>query len=203
LGLPVLALVATVPLAHSFLKRYQHDNADFGQTPFFYHARSVDFFKIYGKAVGLFFLGSIPAGVFGFLTARVYQALLHTLFGWLFALLYGLASAYAFYLFVRPFLESRIQNLVWNHTELGEHRFESTVRARKLFWIHASNLMLITLTLGLYKPFGAVRLLKYRIENMRLVQSGGLDEFVAAGDADRADALGQEAGDLFDIDIAL
>ncbi|HZW12675.1 MAG TPA: YjgN family protein [Noviherbaspirillum sp.] len=201
--LPLAALAVTVPLAHYFLKRYQHDHADFGQTPFFFHARASQFFKIYGKAVGFFFLGSIPAGIFGFLTADVYAYLLDTIFGWLFALLYGLLSAYAFYLFVRPYLESRIQNLVWNNTELGMHRFESKASARSLLWIHATNLALITLTFGLYKPFAAVRLAKYRVESMTLVPNGDLEEFLADNSADNAGALGQEAGDLFDIDIAL
>lgn len=201
--LPLVALAATIPLAHYYLKRYQHDRADFGQTPFYFHARAVDFFKVYGKAVGFFFLGSIPAAIFGFLTAGVYAYLLDTIFGWLFALLYGLLSAYAFYLFVRPYLESRIQNLVWNNTELGMHGFESRAKARTLLWIHASNLMLITLTFGLYKPFAAVRLAKYRIESMTLLPAGDLEEFLADHQADSAGAIGQEAGDLFDIDIAL
>jgi uncharacterized membrane protein YjgN (DUF898 family) len=201
--LPLAALAVTVPFAHCFLKRFQHDNADFGQTPFFFLARATDFFKVYGRAVGFFLLGSIPAGIFGFLTAKAYAFLLTTLFGWLFALLYGLASAYAFYLFVRPYLESRIQNLVWNYTELGGHRFESTVQARKLLWIHASNLMLITLTFGLYKPFATVRLVKYRVESMIFIPSGDLEEFLADQTVNDAGAFGQEAGDLFDIDIAL
>lgn len=201
--LPLAALVMTIPLAHYFLKRYQHDNADFGQTPFFFHARATEFFNVYGKAVGFFFLGSIPAGIFGFLTAGVYAYLLDTIFGWLFALLYGLLSAYAFYLFVRPYLESRIQNLVWNHTELGMHRFESKASARSLLWVHATNLVLITLTFGLYKPFAAIRLAKYRVESMTFVPNGDLEEFLADNSADNAGALGQEAGDLFDIDIAL
>jgi uncharacterized membrane protein YjgN (DUF898 family) len=201
--LPLAALAGTVPLAHYFLKRYQHEYADFGQTPFYFHARALEFFKIYGKAVGLFFLGSIPAAIFGFLTADVYAFLLDTIFGWLFALLYGLLNAYAFYLFVRPYLESRIQNLVWNHTELGEHRFESKTAARKLLWIHATNLMLITITFGLYKPFASVRLVKYRVESMSLIPAGGLEDFDADRSADSAGAVGQETGDLFDIDIAL
>lgn len=201
--LPLGALAATVPLAHYFLKRYQYDHADFGQTPFYFHARAAEFFKVYGKAVGFFFLGSIPAGIFGFLTAGVYAYLLNTIFGWLFALLYGLLSAYAFYLFVRPYLESRIQNLVWNNTELGMHKFESKAKARSLLWIHASNLGLITLTFGLYKPFAAVRLAKYRVESMTLVPADDLEAFLADHSADHAGALGQEAGDLFDIDIAL
>ncbi|HJV74890.1 MAG TPA: YjgN family protein, partial [Noviherbaspirillum sp.] len=201
--LPLVALGATIPLAHYYLKRYQHDNADFGQTPFYFHARAVEFFKTYGKAVGFFFLGTIPAAIFGFLTAGLYEYLLGTVFGWLFALLYGLLSAYAFYLFVRPYLESRLQNLVWNNTELGRHRFESKARARSLLWIHATNLILITLTFGLYKPFAAVRLAKYRVESMTLIPSGDLEEFTADQHADSAGAMGQEAGDLFDIDIAL
>lgn len=201
--LPLVALGATIPLAHYYLKRYQHDNADFGQTPFYFHARAVEFFKIYGKAVGFFFLGTIPAAIFGFLTAGLYEYLVGTIFGWLFALLYGLLSAYAFYLFVRPYLESRLQNLVWNNTELGMHRFESKARARSLLWIHATNLIFITLTFGLFKPFAAVRLAKYRIESMTLIPSGDLEEFSADQHADSAGAMGQEAGDLFDIDIAL
>ncbi|WP_019141709.1 YjgN family protein [Noviherbaspirillum massiliense] len=201
--LPIGVMGSAVPLAHYFLKRYQHDNADFGHTPFFFHARGTQFFKVYGKAIAMVILGTIPAALFAFLTTKAYKWLASTMFGWLFAIIYGLLFSYAFYLFVRPYLESRIQNLVWNHTELGEHRFESGVRARRLLWIHASNLTLITLTFGLYKPFGAVRLAKYRVESMTLIPAGSLEEFLADQSADNAGAIGQEAGDLFDIDIAL
>jgi uncharacterized membrane protein YjgN (DUF898 family) len=200
---PLIALGVSVPLSHYLLKRFQHDNAYFGQTPFFFHAQKRDFFKIYARAAGLFFLGGIPAGLFAFMTHRLYQMLAATPLGWLFTLLYGIVSAYSVYLFVRPFLESRIQNLVWNATDMGGHRFESQVSARKLFWIHASNLVFITLTLGLYKPFATIRLLKYRIESMTLVPDGDLESFLSDQTAPDEGALGQEAGDLFDIDIAL
>lgn len=199
----LVVLAGTVPLAHYLLKRYHHDNGYFGQTPFFFHARLSDFFKIYAKAVGFFFLGAIPAGIFGLLTGKIYTMLMATTFGWLFAMLYGLLSAYAFVLFVQAYLESRVQNLVWNHTELGDMRFESTVSARKLLWIHASNLALIIVTLGLYKPFSVVRLTRYKVESMVMISSGVAEEFLADQSADNAGAVGQEAGDLFDIDIAL
>lgn len=201
--LPIVALGATVPLAHYALKRYQHEQADYGQTAFYYHGRARGFFAVYGRAVGLVFLGAIPAAIFGMLTSRLSSWLMATMFGWLFALLYGLASAYAFYLFVRPYLEARLQNLVWNETELGMHRFESRASARRLLWIHASNLLLITFTLGLYKPFATVRLVRYRVSCMALVASGGLDDVHADRHGDSAGAAGQEAGDLFDIDIGL
>jgi uncharacterized membrane protein YjgN (DUF898 family) len=79
----------------------------------------------------------------------------------------------------------------------------SEVSTRRLLWIHATNLLLTVLTLGLYKPFAAVRLVKYRVESMHLSVDGSLEEFMADQTVDDAGALGQEAGDLFDIEIAL
>jgi uncharacterized membrane protein YjgN (DUF898 family) len=201
--LPLLILAATIPLAHFLLKRYQHDNAYFGQTPFFFHARALDFFKIYSKALGLLFLGSIAAGIFAVLTGKIFLTLKATMFGWLFTLLYTILSAYVSYLFVQPYLQSRIQNLVWKQTEMGGDRFECKVSTRQLIWLYASNLALIAITLGLYKPFAAIRIAKYRVESMRLIPGGDLNAFLADHTIDKSGAIGQEAGDLFDIDIAL
>lgn len=204
LGILILVVLGgTVPLAHYLLKRYQHDNAYFGQTPFFFFARPAEFFNIYGKAIAFFVLGSIVAAILGRMFTPIASTLLATPLGWLFQIVFGFLSFYVLYLFVRPYLESRIQNLIWNKTELGDHRFESTASARKLLWIHASNLLLITLTLGLYKPFAAIRLAKYRLENLALIPHDVLEEFMLDPEADQAGALGQEAGDLFDIDIAI
>jgi uncharacterized membrane protein YjgN (DUF898 family) len=201
--LPLVVLAGTVPAAHYLLKRYQHDNAYFGVMPFFFRAEMKEFFKIYAKAVGCFFLGGFVVGIFGVLTHKLNEALQATMFGWLFGFLYGALTAYISYLFVRAYLEGKVQNLVWNHTELGFMRFESTIRVRRLLSIHATNLLLITLTLGLYKPFAMVRLAKYRVESLTLVAGNDLEEFLADHSADNADASGEEAGEFFDIDIAL
>lgn len=198
-----LMILGTIPLAHFLLKRFQHDNAYFGNSPFFFHAGKTGFMKVYAQSVGFLMLGSVSAGVFAGLTSKLFTALQATMFGWLFALFYGVVSAYAFYLFVRPFLESRIQNLVWNGTELAGHHFASKASARKLLWLHASNLALITFTLGLYKPFAAIRLMKYKVESLALLPDGSLEEFLSNHVGDNADAIGQEAGDLFDMEIGL
>jgi uncharacterized membrane protein YjgN (DUF898 family) len=63
--------------------------------------------------------------------------------------------------------------------------------------------VLITFTLGLFKPFAVVRLTKYRVESMTWVPADDLEEFLADQSNDDAGAVGQEAGDLFDIEIAL
>ncbi|MES2317430.1 MAG: YjgN family protein [Pseudomonadota bacterium] len=204
LGLTLLVVIlGTVPLGHYLLKRFQHNNAYFGQTPVFFDATPAEFFKIYAKAIGFLMLGSVSAGLFGVLTHRVFKYFESTMFGWFFTLVYGVLSAYAFYLFVTPYLQSRVQNLVWQHTELAGHRFTSKVKARRLLWIHSTNLLLVTLTCGLYKPFAQMRVMKYRVECLTLVPDGSLEEFMCEHAGDNAGALGQETGDLFDIEIAL
>jgi len=204
LGLALLVVaMGTIPLAHHLLKQFQHNNAYFGQTPVFYDGKPVDFFKIYGKAVGFLLLGVFSAGVFAVLTGGIFASLQKTAFGWLFAMLYGVGSAYALYLFVTPYLQSRVQNLVWQHTEMGGVRFISTTRGRELLFIHATNLLFITLSCGLYKPFAIIRLVKYRVESLHLVPDGSLEEFLCDHAGDNTGAVGQEAGDLFDIEIAL
>ncbi len=203
LGLAVVALAGLVPLAHYFLKHFQVDHAYFGQTPFFIDIHIKDFFKVYAKAFGWLMVGSTSVGIFGLLTGKLYQMLAETMFGWLFTILYSTLSAYVFYMLARAFLESRLQNMIWNHTEIAYNRFESKLGARWLLWIHLSNLVLIILTFGLYKPFAVIRLLKCKLEHIRLVPSGNLEEFLADQSISDAGAMGQEAGDFFDIDIAL
>lgn len=204
LGVALLVLIlCTVPFAHFLLKRYQHNNAYFGHSPVFFDGRASSFFKIYARAIGFLMLGSTTAGLFGTLTHRMFAYLQATMFGWLFTMLYGILSAYAFYLFVTPFLQSRIQNEVWQHTEIAGHRFECTTRARELLMIHSTNLLYTALTLGLYKPFAAVRLMKYRVECLSLIPDGSLEEFLCDYAGDNSGALGQEVGDLFDIEIGL
>lgn len=105
-------------------------------------------------------------------------------------------------LFIQPFLMARLQNLVWNHTQVGDHRFESRVESGRLFWIVFTNLLGIVFTLGLFQPFAAIRLARYRIESMSLLAAGPIDEFVA-GQQEAVAATGEGAADLFDIDIGL
>lgn len=198
-----ITAAATVPYAHFLLKRYQHDNAYFGQTPVFFDAKPMDFFRIYFRAIGYLSLGTFSAYVFARLTHGAYVYLQSTSLGWLVTMVYGVLSAYALYLFVHPFLQSRIQNVVWNHTEIAGMRFVSTSSARELLLIHATNLALVTLTLGLYKPFAEIRLMKYRIESLTLIPDGDLEQYLCEHAGDNGGAVGQESGDIFDIEIAL
>ena len=102
---------------------------------------------------------------------------------------------------IGPFIQARLQNVVWNNTQLGQHSFISDVSARKLFVISFTNFILIVLTLGLYKPFATIRLLRYRLETVAFVPRGSLEAFLA-GQSQQQSATGEETAEMFDVDIS-
>ena len=114
-------------------------------------------------------------------------------------------AIFAFYLaafmILGPWFSARIQNLVWNGTALGPHGFSSRVRARDLFAIYVTNFIAIVFTLGLFKPFADIRVVRYRLEHMALNAQGSLDEVVSS-QRQEVGATGEETADLFDFDIS-
>lgn len=197
--LSVLTLYLLAPMWHQRMKRYQFDNARFGATRFRLDVPVAAFYRIYGVLFllilgGLFMLGALLGG-FVAMSGGDNRALamlpLFALLGWV-----------AVFVLIQPYLLARLQNVVWNNARLGLHRFESRARARTLYAITLTNLIAIVCTLGLFIPFAAIRLARYRIESVTMICAGPLDDFVAGQSEDVA-ATGEEAADLFDVDIAL
>ena len=153
---PTLTLASfylLVPFTHQRLKKYQHNNSLFGQTSFTFNAKASDFYLIYAITFALIIgvgllagLGAAALGI-GALTGMYANATRVMLF---IIVAYGLIIALA--LFIAPYFNSRIQNLIWNKTKLGEYHFNSHLQARKLMFIYITNVLGVIFTLGLYKP---------------------------------------------------
>lgn len=187
-----LTLYLLGPMWHQRLKQYQHQFARYGATQFSFDASVGAFYRVYLLAVFIVIACGIALGVAVGLRGRfsvAHAALIPFAF-------------FALFMFLQPYLMAKLQNLVWNHTQIGPHRFESRVGAGRLFFITITNLIGIVFTLGLYQPFAAIRLSKYRLESVSLLAAGPLDDFVA-GQQQQVSATGEGAADVFDIDIAL
>ena len=111
-------------------------------------------------------------------------------------------AAYAPFLSAYVYVTSKFTNVVWNTTTVkGGHRFTCNIEPTTAIWISLSNLFLIGITLGFFKPFATVRTLQYRLSCMSLIPNGSLDDFMA--DQENAvGSTGEAAADLMDIDIA-
>ena len=110
--------------------------------------------------------------------------------------------SFVFYLGLIAYLQARIWNLVYNSTELAGNRFISSIRARDIAWLYASNLIVISISFGLMIPWAKIRLARYRASKLLLVPAGNLDSFMQM-QRQKVSALGEEMGDVFDLDIGI
>ena len=189
------------PFAHQRIKRYQHTQSRYGTARFDFSAGVGRFYLTYLKAflvlvAGVAVLGLAFSGTLGMVARRGVQPATYV------SVLAFVAALYAWFFLVIPLFSAMMQNLVWNHTSIGPHRFESRVSVARVLFIALTNLLAIVCTLGLYAPFAKVRMLKYRIEAMALLVDGSLDDFVATAQP-QAGALGEGMADLLDLDLAL
>ena len=100
------------------------------------------------------------------------------------------------------FIRARTVNAVWSNLRIGSVRFTSSLRARDLIWLYASNVVVLVLTLGLATPWAVVRVHRYRASKTTMIASGSLDAFVQA-EADHIGAAGEEIGEMLDFDVSL
>ncbi|MEZ5421027.1 MAG: DUF898 family protein [Vicinamibacterales bacterium] len=99
-------------------------------------------------------------------------------------------------------VRTTFENLVWNHTLLDEHRFESRLRVARMLWLYSTNILLVLCTLGLFVPWARVRMAHYRAESLTLLPGGALTSAALAGGLE-AGATGAELSDAMDLDFGL
>jgi len=71
-----------------------------------------------------------------------------------------------------------------------------------MLWIYVTNMVAIGLSVGLLIPWAQMRILKYQLDRTWLEVAGELDA-VIAGQPQTVSSLGEEIGDVFDVDIGL
>ena len=215
LGLPNAWLVAAsalvllaLPMAHARLKRMQHSHARFGAQAFSFEPATGAFYRLYGKAAGLllvagaglmalYFFGLVvvfrvmpradapPAGIP--VMAYVVPTVVTMLVLWL---------------VVWPFFAARAQQLVWSRTRWGTVRFRGEMQSWALWKLTAVQTLLTLLTAGLYWPFAAVKIARYRIESLVVQADEPIRGIVATAPPQGArGAIGDAAADAFGLDL--
>ena len=202
-----VSLGLLMPLAHQRIKAYQHGSSHYGTESFLFSGHPGQFYRIYLKLLGFILLmvmgGAAVASLTGMfslfqdatLSPVAKQKMIFTVM-MIFLGFYLLA-----FLFIGPWFSARTQNLVWNHTALGENPMQSDVRARSLFAIYLTNFIAIIFTLGLFKPFADIRLARYRFVHLAMHPQRSLDE-ISAAQSGATTATGEESANLFDFDIS-
>lgn len=198
-----LTLGGLWPLAQQRIARFTRENSAYGNARFHFSAGPGAYYGIYLMTIVMGIL--VFAGLMASVTLLGSKELIPVEAGQLVAmsvLIAAIGTYLALFLIAYPYVAARLQNLAWNSTALDEHHFQANVRAREMLGIMLTNVLLIVLTLGLYKPFADIRLARYRVQHIAFLPAGSIDELVA-GLQSHASATGDEMADMFDFDIAL
>lgn len=206
--LPLLTLLSAyllAPFAHQQMKKFQHEESRYGNEPFSFHATPASFYKAYLMAFAIALAGIILIGAgFSSTFSSIAKAggIRHASPAALPALIALFVALYLWIFSLIPVFLTLTQNLVWNSTRLGPHRFKSNMKVGRMLFISLTNIVGVLLTLGLFIPFAQIRMLKYRIESISFFPGGSLDDFIAESKAE-ANATGEGLADLLDFDLSL
>jgi uncharacterized membrane protein YjgN (DUF898 family) len=200
--LAVLVLTAGLALPW-FLARYKAfvvSHHAFGTTRFGCELPARSFFAIYIRA-GLILIALLIPGVALAGLGVAFMEKLPESVAWL-SYVAPMVAIYAAYAVVYAYSVSRTTNLQWNNTFGPGVRFSSTLGARKLAGLYLGNIVAVACTAGLLIPWAVVRTLRYRFDNLAMHVA---DETVHEASPELAPvgAIGQELGDIFNLDLGL
>ena len=190
------------PFLHQRLKRFQHTESRFGSAHFSFDASVGSFYKTYLLFFAILVAGLVALIVVGFGSVFASFAANANDPSKVGSILLAIGAIYLWMFTVLPLFLTMIQNLIWNHTRLQQHQFQSQLTWGRTTFIMLTNLLGIVITLGLFTPFAHVRWLKYRLEATALLAHGSLDEFVAAT-GEQVSATGEGMVDLLDFDLSM
>ncbi|MDJ0877258.1 MAG: YjgN family protein [Halieaceae bacterium] len=183
--LGVLSLGLLMPLVMKKQNEYMVNNFSYGTQNLSLEASTGSFYKAFLVAVGL----GILVGVASALAAPLSQ----------YAPLLGATVAY---LLAFAYMRVQLFNLVYGGTSIGDHRLQASMTTGSFLGLTITNILLIAVTLGLAYPVARVRAARYKAGHLGAVIAGNLDNFVAA-ESERVSAVGEELGDMLDLDIGL
>lgn len=204
--LMILSFGLLFPYAQFRMKKFLIENSSYGQTEFEFKTGASGFYKIYLIALGIIILfGVLFSVVIGIMASQMpgaEQAMNNPESGLMLFQAFTTPLFLLMYLVLFAYLQSRIGNLTWSNVHIKGNQLQSTLRARDLTWIYFSNLVVIMLTFGLMVPWAKVRTMRYRMDKLELLAVDNLDKFVQA-EQSKVSALGEEVGEVFDMDIGI
>jgi uncharacterized membrane protein YjgN (DUF898 family) len=191
--------------------RYYATNAELGNSRFEFHVKALEFYVPYAIAfavmmvlgVVMSLLVAIVAGVGIGLSdlANLEEAAEEMGMGAAIAMFVVLGIFYFAMLAVAPLIQSLVHNMVWRGTSLSEKRFHADIKVPHYVGVWMLVTFLTIITLGLYRPFAAVKLARLRVEATSW--SGAADDMISILRQGNQRATGSEVADLMDVDFGM
>jgi len=202
-GKPIVAAVFLLylfwPLMHGAMRRYQHANLLYGDQ----HAGfTLSSMKLAGTYVRVILAGLGVMVVFGIVVYAATRMRSGHPVGSVLTVVCAALLTYLHILLSGPFVMVRMNNLAWSDTRFPGVRIACAMKARSYLRLQVVNVVLTLLTLGLYRPFAAVRTWRYRVAHVRIDAPEGFDMATALAARRGATAAGDGTADFLGVDIS-
>lgn len=204
IALLLLVLFPLLPWLDFARCRFIVEHSRFGQRQGRFTSSAGSFYLLALKTLGV----SVVAALLAFAVTAIIVAPLVAVLGAAGALagiVGALVGAVVYYLvfgfLVGGYFRARRTNLVYGNIAFGLSRVHSRLRVLAVGWLYLSNGLAILASLGLLIPWATIRMARYVADNTSL-EAWDLDKTIALADTDTS-ALGEELGELFDLDIGL
>jgi uncharacterized membrane protein YjgN (DUF898 family) len=199
------------PIASQWMWNYTLGNLRYGDRPISCEPRLE---KLYGQFVlpamvfGAGLVGIIGLGVVAFISAAGSGFSLGEYLPSDFAVLGVLAAIYSafvpfflLYVLVSLLYRAGTRNVALNETVIdGRHLMHSSIGRWRYAWIAVSNFFATIFTLGLLRPWAAVRMARYLAASTALHSAGSLDDYLSSV-KDTAGVVGAEFMDIEGFDF--
>jgi uncharacterized membrane protein YjgN (DUF898 family) len=198
-----LAIFLFFPWWEFLINRFQLVHSRYGKAPFNFSAGANDYYLVYIAAMVVFIVGGLAVAV---VTAGVVAVSAATggeeagpsplvlAVIWL--------AIIPLYLWAGAFIQAKKTNMIVSNIAVGEHKLESDLKVGYMMYLYLTNTLAIAFSAGLLMPWAKVRTARYKASRTQLMPTGNLDSFVA-GEHQAQTALGEEMGEMFDMDLGM
>ncbi|SCW33482.1 Uncharacterized membrane protein YjgN, DUF898 family [Rhizobium mongolense subsp. loessense] len=198
--LAAISLGLLAPFASRWLNRYVFNNLRYGDRTFHTDPRIGSLYRALVIPALMVVVGGIILAVIGLGAAGAVMPLLDgaqtdereataAIVGLLYLALFGVFIVYGLAALV---YRAAVHNIVWSSMTIdGRHQLRSDLGRGRYAWIALSNLLVTICTLGLMRPWAAVRQARYIVEHTAILVDGEIDQVVTAVEA-RGAAIGAE-----------
>ncbi|WP_112608271.1 YjgN family protein [Rhizobium sp. WW22] len=189
------------PIASRWFYKYIFDNLRYGDRPFSTEPRLGALYEalvtvIAIMIVSIVILGVVSAFAIGFSSNSMGPGMGSlSLWHWMIVLIFPI------YLFAGLYYRATVRNIVWSAATVDHrHELRSDLGRRRYAWIAISNVVVTLVTLGLMRPWAAVRMQRFLAEHTAISIDGEIgvvfDQIRSTGNAISAEYLDVDGFDF-------
>lgn len=202
----ILTLGILAPVASRMSSNYIGNNLRYGSAQFSTDAPLGLLYRNWGGSLGILIIGTAIIAGIGFAIITLTTGSNLNNLGNMDDLGYLPLIPFALVIlanFIVPFYKAGVRNIAYNSTTLeGGHGFNSNLGRLKYVWILFSNLFATILTIGMLRPWAAIRSWRYQIEHTSLEAGSDLGSFIEQREREGA-AASSEFLDIEGVDFGL